>query len=60
MPELDPELIHESIETMASMEQYLGTEQDWQDFIQILQDGKTATNNLRAFYEQTGKSTLPG
>lgn len=60
MPELDPELLHESIETMASMGQYLGTEQDWQDFIQILQDGKTATNNLRAFYEQTGKSAVQG
>ncbi len=60
IPDLDPTFIRESIEAMASMQQYLGTEQDWQDFIGILEDGKTATDNLRAFHEQAGRVAIRG
>lgn len=58
MPALDPEFIHESIESMAALGQYLGTEQDWQAFMDILRDGKTAKDNLRAFHEQCGRTAL--
>lgn len=60
MPTLDPEFIRESIETMASLGQYLGTEQAWQDFMDVLRDGKTARDSLHAFYEQTGRAALRG
>jgi len=58
VPAFDLDFMNESVETTGSLGQYLGTEQDWRDFLDVLRDGKTAMDHLHAYYEQVGRTAL--